>query len=178
VLPSSSASRAHNSGDEYTATPREASPKPSIRRETSLWSPAVGGCTIAMVSFCMPHLRYQDSSSNSIGLRCRPTFLHYSRRLCSIGTNLLGHPDVWLENSAEEDLATGPATKGGGFHSLQELGFSLAGGPTGDEAVPGCDSQIRGLRSSVENPPFSHILRPYDRTGIHLGLGQGSVAGD
>ena len=62
--------------------------------------------------------------------------------------------------------------------TVADLGFSLDGGPTGDEAVPAYDSQILGRRSSVENPPLSHILRPYDRTGVHLGLGRGSVAGD
>jgi hypothetical protein len=52
-------------------------------------------------------------------------------------------PDVWLVNSAEEDLTTGPATKGGRFHSLQNLGFSLDAGLSGNCFVPSYDSQIQ-----------------------------------
>ena len=55
-------------GREYTATRREASLKPLDRREAKSWSPVVGGRTIAIVSVCMPRLRYQASSLNSI--RC------------------------------------------------------------------------------------------------------------
>ena len=73
VLLKSSGARALISGEEYTATRREASLKPLDRREAKSWSPVVGGRTIAIVSVCMPRLRYQASSLNSI--RCsRITF--------------------------------------------------------------------------------------------------------
>ena len=37
------------------------------------------------------------------------------------GWRLLGHPGVWLENSAEENLATGPVTKGGEIKTLADV---------------------------------------------------------
>jgi gluconate 2-dehydrogenase alpha chain len=64
-----------------------------------------------------------------------------------LGWKFLGHPGVWLENSAEEQLSTEPVTKGGKFQSLEDLGFSLDGGPTGVEEIPGYDPQ-----ESVEPP--------------------------
>src|ERR671912_2366787 len=68
VLLKSSGARAHISGEEYTSTLCDASLKPLDRREAKVWSPVVGGRTIASDSVCMPHLRYQASSFNSI--RC------------------------------------------------------------------------------------------------------------
>ena len=64
-----------------------------------------------------------------------------------LGWKFLGHPGVWLENSAEEQLSTEPVTKGGKFQSLEDLGFSLDGGQAEAEVVPGYDPQ-----KSVEPP--------------------------
>lgn len=64
-----------------------------------------------------------------------------------LGWKFLGHPGVWLENSAEEQLSAEPVTKGGKFQSLKDLGFSLDGGPTEAEEIPGYDPQ-----KSVEPP--------------------------
>ena len=64
-----------------------------------------------------------------------------------LGWKFLGHPGVWLENSAEEQLSTEPVTKGGKFQSLEDLGFSLDGSPTEVEEIPGYDPQ-----NSVEPP--------------------------
>ena len=66
VLLKSSGAEAHTSGEKYTATLCDESLKPLDRREAKFWSPDVGGRTIASVSICMPHLRYQASSLNSI----------------------------------------------------------------------------------------------------------------
>src|SRR3712207_9582182 len=68
VLVKSSGARAHTSGEEYTATLCDASLRPLDRRDAKFWSPFVGGLTIASVSICMPHLRYQASSFHAI--RC------------------------------------------------------------------------------------------------------------
>jgi gluconate 2-dehydrogenase alpha chain len=64
-----------------------------------------------------------------------------------LGWKFLGHPGIWLENSAEEQLSTEPVTKGGKFQSLEDLGFSLDGSPTEVEEIPGYDPQ-----NSVEPP--------------------------
>src|SRR5215217_3133371 len=64
-----------------------------------------------------------------------------------LGWRFLGHPGVWLENSAEEQLSTEPVTKGGKFQSLEDLGFSLDGGPTEVEEIVGYDP-----KRSVEPP--------------------------
>ena len=64
-----------------------------------------------------------------------------------LGWRFLGHPGVWLENSAEEQLSPEPVTKGGKFQSLEDLGFSLDGDPTDVEEIPGYDPQ-----RSVEPP--------------------------
>jgi hypothetical protein len=37
---------------------------------------------------------------------------------------VLGHPGVWLENSAEENLSDKPVDKGGKIQSLADLDFS------------------------------------------------------
>ncbi len=42
-----------------------------------------------------------------------------------LGWRVLGHPGVWLENSAEENLTPDPVTKGGRVQSMADLGFSL-----------------------------------------------------
>ena len=42
-----------------------------------------------------------------------------------LGWRVLGHPGIWLENSAEENLTPDPVTKGGRTLSMEDLGFSL-----------------------------------------------------
>jgi len=61
-----------------------------------------------------------------------------------LGWQLLGHPGVWLENSAAENLSPEPVTKGGRIQSLADLGFTL-GGEAGAAEIPGYDPQ-RGVR--------------------------------
>ena len=57
------------------------------------------------------------------------------------GWRFLGHPGVWFENSAEENLATGPVTKGGVIQSLADVGYCLDGGPREPVEMPGYDPQ-------------------------------------
>jgi gluconate 2-dehydrogenase alpha chain len=45
-----------------------------------------------------------------------------------LGWQVLGHPGVYLENSAEENLSPEPVTKRGVIQSLADLGFELHGG--------------------------------------------------
>src|SRR5215217_6999807 len=47
-----------------------------------------------------------------------------------LGWKLLGHPGIWLENSAEENLSEEPVTKGGEVRSLDDVGYSLEGAPS------------------------------------------------
>ena len=42
------------------------------------------------------------------------------------GWRVLGHPGVWLDNSAEENLSPEPVTKGGRIHSLADVAADLA----------------------------------------------------
>ena len=42
-----------------------------------------------------------------------------------LGWRLLGHPGVWLENSAEENLSADPVTKGGRIQSLADVAAAL-----------------------------------------------------
>src|ERR687894_583018 len=58
-----------------------------------------------------------------------------------LGWRFLGHPGVWLENSAEENLSEEPVTKGGEIRSLQDLGYSIDGGPSEPVEIPGYDPQ-------------------------------------
>jgi len=58
-----------------------------------------------------------------------------------LGWKFLGHPGVWLEHTAEENLATEPVTKGGEIRSLEDAGFSLGAGPTEPVETPGYDPQ-------------------------------------
>ncbi len=60
------------------------------------------------------------------------------------GWRFLGHTGVWFENSAEENLATEPVTKGGVIQSLADVGYSLDGGPREPVAQPGYDPQRGG----------------------------------
>ncbi len=57
------------------------------------------------------------------------------------GWRFLGHTGFWLENSAEENLATNPVTKGGVCQSLADVGYSLDGGPWEPLSIPGYDPQ-------------------------------------
>jgi len=56
-----------------------------------------------------------------------------------LGWRALGHPGVWLENSADENLTAEPVTKNGRFQSLADLGFTLGGQPQSSDAIPGYD---------------------------------------
>jgi gluconate 2-dehydrogenase alpha chain len=58
-----------------------------------------------------------------------------------LGWGVLGHPGVWLEHSAEENLATEPVTKGGEIQSLADAGFSLHGTTQEPTDIPGYDPQ-------------------------------------
>src|SRR5687768_15965676 len=58
-----------------------------------------------------------------------------------LGWKLLGHPGIWLENSAEENLSEEPVTKGGTIQSLEDVGYSLDGAPSEPVDIPGYDPQ-------------------------------------
>lgn len=58
-----------------------------------------------------------------------------------LGWRFLGHPGVWLEHTAEENLAEGPVTKGGEIRSLEDAGFSLGGDFGEPVEIPGYDPQ-------------------------------------
>jgi gluconate 2-dehydrogenase alpha chain len=58
-----------------------------------------------------------------------------------LGWKTLGHPGVWLENSAEENLATTPVTKGGRIQSLEDIGFDQAWSARSDQSLDGYDPQ-------------------------------------
>ena len=64
-----------------------------------------------------------------------------------LGWRFLGHPGVWLENSAEECLSEQPVTKGGEIRSLQDAGYSLGGSTGRPGEIEGYDPQ-----RSVEPP--------------------------
>jgi len=57
------------------------------------------------------------------------------------GWRLLGHTGVWFENSAEENLAADPVTKGGEIRSLEDLGRALGDRAREPEDIPGYDPQ-------------------------------------
>lgn len=57
------------------------------------------------------------------------------------GWRLLGHPGVWMENAAEENLSPDPATKGGRIQSLADLGFTLEADPAEPPDAPTHDPQ-------------------------------------
>src|ERR671912_196617 len=64
-----------------------------------------------------------------------------------LGWKLLGHPGIWFENSAEENLSEEPITKGSEVRSLADLGYSLGGTPGEPVEMPDYDPQ-----KSVEPP--------------------------
>jgi gluconate 2-dehydrogenase alpha chain len=65
-----------------------------------------------------------------------------------LGWRFLGHPGVWLENSAEENLSPDPVTKGGRIQSLADIAPALHR-QQGEEAIPGYDPQ-RGAAPPAE----------------------------
>jgi gluconate 2-dehydrogenase alpha chain len=66
------------------------------------------------------------------------------------GWRLLGHTGVWFENSAEENLAAEPVTKGGEIRSLADVGRSLGDRPREPAEIPGYDPQ-RGAAPPAED---------------------------
>ena len=66
------------------------------------------------------------------------------------GWRVLGHPGVWLENSAEENLSDKPVDKGGKIQSLADLDFSKRK----RQPIPGFDPQ----RGSAEPAPDVDVL--------------------
>ncbi|HEX8682714.1 MAG TPA: GMC oxidoreductase, partial [Ardenticatenaceae bacterium] len=75
------------------------------------------------------------------GLFADPT---YGGNRDKAGWRFLGHTGVWFENTAEENLATEPVTKGGVIQSLADVGYSLGGGPREPVEIPGYDPQRGG----------------------------------
>ena len=57
------------------------------------------------------------------------------------GWKFLGHPGVWLEHSAQENVAEEPVTKGGEVRSLADAGFSLDAAAVEPDEVPGYQPQ-------------------------------------
>ena len=74
----------------------------------------------------------------------------YGGNLDKQGWRFLGHPGFWMENSAEENLATEPATKGGVIQSLADAGYALGGGPREADEIPGYDPQRGALPPSPD----------------------------
>jgi gluconate 2-dehydrogenase alpha chain len=56
------------------------------------------------------------------------------------GWRVLGHPGVWLDNTAEENLSPEPVTKGGRIQSLQDVAPLLRQRPA-EPPIPGFDPQ-------------------------------------
>jgi gluconate 2-dehydrogenase alpha chain len=56
------------------------------------------------------------------------------------GWRVLGHPGVWLDNTAEENLAAEPVTKGGCIQSLADVEADLRV-LSAEPAIPGFDAQ-------------------------------------
>src|SRR5918911_2598012 len=67
-----------------------------------------------------------------------------------LGWKVLGHPGVWLENSAEENLSPEPVTKGGKIQALEDLGYTLHGPETAAVDIPGYDPQRGALPPAPE----------------------------
>jgi gluconate 2-dehydrogenase alpha chain len=67
-----------------------------------------------------------------------------------LGWKLLGHPGVWLENSAEENLSPEAITKGGKIQALDDLGYTLHGSETAAIDIPGYDPQRGALPPAPE----------------------------
>jgi gluconate 2-dehydrogenase alpha chain len=82
------------------------------------------------------------------------------------GWRFLGHPGIWLENFPEEMVSEEPVTKGGVYQSLEDLGYSLDGGPSAPVEIPGYDPQ-KGAE-----PPKG----PVDVVIVGVGAAGGMVA--
>ncbi len=80
-----------------------------------------------------------------------------------LGWRTLGHPGVWLENSAEENLSATPVTKGGVIQSLADVGYHLG-------AMDGTPDEIPGYEPQRGSEP------PSGRADVVL-VGMGGVGG-
>lgn len=58
-----------------------------------------------------------------------------------LGWKFLGHPGVWLQNSAEENLSPEPATKGGIIQSLEDVGYTLGNASSKPADISGYDPE-------------------------------------
>ncbi len=58
-----------------------------------------------------------------------------------LGWRFLGHPGVWLENSAEENLSDEPVTKGGEIRSLEDVDTPSKAATCEPGEIPGYDPQ-------------------------------------
>jgi gluconate 2-dehydrogenase alpha chain len=65
-----------------------------------------------------------------------------------LGWQTLGHPGIWLENSAEENLAAEPVTKGGRIQSLVDVAAQLRD-RSAEPPIPGFDPQ-RGAEGPAD----------------------------
>jgi gluconate 2-dehydrogenase alpha chain len=74
----------------------------------------------------------------------------YGGNLDKSGWRVLGHPGVWLENSAEENLTDKPVDKGGKIQSLADLDYSNRK----RKSIPGFDPH----RGGAEPAPDADIL--------------------
>jgi len=66
-----------------------------------------------------------------------------------LGWRFLAHPGIWFENSAAENLASEPATKGGVIQSLADVGYALDSRPREPASIPGYDPQ-RGAQPPAD----------------------------
>jgi gluconate 2-dehydrogenase alpha chain len=66
-----------------------------------------------------------------------------------LGWRVLGHPGVWLSNTAEEQLAAQPVTKGGRIQSLTDVIDELPRFAE-DERIPGFDPQRGAAEPAAE----------------------------
>ena len=83
-----------------------------------------------------------------------------------LGWKVLGHPGVWLENSAEENLSDKPVDKGGVIKSLADVQDELRAATTTDPALPNYDPR-RGFQ-----PPSG----PVDIVLVGVGAVGGLIA--
>lgn len=70
-----------------------------------------------------------------------------------LGWRVLGHPGVWLENTAAENLSAEPVDKGGVIQSLADVAYAL-GSPTIPREVPGYDPQ----RGAADPAPKADVV--------------------
>ncbi|HEU0115040.1 MAG TPA: gluconate 2-dehydrogenase subunit 3 family protein, partial [Thermomicrobiales bacterium] len=78
------------------------------------------------------------------------------------GWRVLGHPGVWLDNTAEENLSPEPVTKGGVIQSLADVGAALA--------------QLETGPATHELDPQRGALPPAEHADVVL-VGVGAVGG-